>query len=364
MSQKVLYVVNLDATTSIPLEVAAELQKKLSDIKVVVYYKDSKFPPNPFTRELEMLNATSAISWSTLRRIYRLLRDFRPDVIHAHHSISALTFFMIASLFFPKIKLVKTEHNNHNFFKSYQNVINFLVLWLADTILCNSSNTAKSFSRLEKWVSNGKVEVVHNGVNIDFINQQEFAQDLAQKHNALDLLDGQAVVIGSVGRLVPQKNYQTLIKAFETAVPKVSHKPYLVIVGDGDDRKVLEKLIAQSPYRDQIILTGAISRDQVYAFLQRFDLFVMTSLWEGFCNTIVEAMAAKKAIVCSDIPTLKEVVQDSSLFSPTENPEAFADQIVKIVEDQGLRGRLSSRAYELAQQYSLAETADKYIHSY
>lgn len=365
MSQRILYVVNLDATTSIPLEVGAELQKKAKDIKVVVYYKNSKFPPNPFTRDLEMLNATSAISWKTISRIYRLIKDFRPDVIHTHHSISALMFFLVASICFPKVKLVKTEHNNHNFFKFYQNCINFFVLLLADKILCNSANTADSFSWIEKKVAQHKVEVVHNGVNISFINQQELVKDLAEQFNASGLLDRQAVVIGSVGRLVPQKNYQTLIRAFEEVVPQLnSIKPYLVIVGDGEERKELETLITNHKYKDQIILTGAMSREQVYAFLQRFDLFVMTSLWEGFCNTVVEAMAAKKPIICSDIPTLKEVVQDSSLFSPIKDHQSFSEQILKVLQNRDLSNKLSDRAYEIAQTYSLSLTADKYLHSY
>ncbi|MFK7946502.1 MAG: glycosyltransferase [Saprospiraceae bacterium] len=363
---RVVYVVNLDATTSIPLEVAAELHKYEDNIKTVVYYKDSKYPPNPFTRDIENLELKKGNLFSNVKTVYKFLKKWQPEVIHAHHTISSLIFFVVARLVLKNVILIKTEHNNHNFFKPYQSFINFFILLLSDKILCNSENTHKSFSKIEQLVTKNKVTIVHNGVNTEFINNQKLTLRTAKKYNAEILLREDIKVVGSVGRIVEQKNYETLLTAFHQLTLDISFQnTYLVIVGDGDKKNILEELIHKLKLEDKVILTGAVSREEVYAFLSKFDVFVMTSLWEGFCNTVVEAMAAGKPIVCTDIPTLREVVKSAGVFVPIRDKNGFAQAIKESLStDEETRKVSTDISLKIAMDYSIEKTAKKYISYY
>ncbi len=100
----------------------------------------------------------------------------------------------------------------------------------------------------------------------------------------------------SIGRLVPQKDHMTLIKAFERVLESVDAR--LLIIGEGQERKKLEKYIQQNKLSDNIKLLGYMSNP--WKFLINSDLFVLSSLWEGFGNVIVEAMYLGIPVVSSD----------------------------------------------------------------
>jgi glycosyltransferase involved in cell wall biosynthesis len=354
---KVLYVVNNDSATSIPLEVAGHINQQQTDFQTVVYYKESSGPQNEFIRDLINIGAKSSFDLKGWWEVFKLIKQNRPDVIHAHHTWSAFIFFLIAKFVSPSTKLIKTEHNNHRFFSWRQDFLNFFTLFFADIVLCNSESTKNSYSFLEKKIAQRKSKVCYNGVNLAMIKNID--SKVAQGS-----FKDEEVIIGSVGRLIEQKDYPTLIKAFSYLSNQLNKQLKLLIIGDGEDRNKLKSLVKKEGLTDMVLFTGVIDRKLVFSFLKDIDVFVMSSLWEGFCNTLVEAMAAEKAIVCSNIPTLVEVGGNAVLFAEPGNHESFSSKIKKLLIDKELKNKMKRKAAKRAEKFTLEACAKRYMSYY
>lgn len=366
MNKKILYVVNNDSTTSIPLELAGVFKKSNLEFTAVIYYRESKYPPNNFIQKPLNIGAKSLFDLRGVIQSAKLIRKIKPDVIHAHHSWSAFIFFLMAKFFRPSSKLIKTEHSKHDFARKkigrwYQIVLNFFILAMADLIVCNSKSTLESFSSLEKKITKGQTVVCHNGVNIEAIEHSHLSDD---KRNELISYTNDSIMIGSVGRLVKEKDYVSLIEAFALVKAKSQFKVKLVLIGSGPEEDRLKDKADQFGIKEDIIFPGTVERELVYGLLNELDIFIMTSKFEGFCNTLVEAMAARRAVVCSDIDTLREVAGDAALFGSTSKPEIYADRILELIRDEELKTEMQRKAAERAKMFSLDMCAKRYMSYY
>jgi len=173
------------------------------------------------------------------------------------------------------------------------------------------------------------------------------------------------VIIGSVGRLVDAKNYRRLIKAFALVAEKIP-EAHLILVGDGVSRSQLERETVVQGVESKVSFIGEVSRDEVYAALHQLDLFIMPSLWEGFCVAVVEAMAAGKPIVCSNISTLREVVGEVGTYFDPRSTESIAETVLSVLDEgPGVwREREQACRKRAKEKFSLDDTANSYIKLY
>lgn len=124
-------------------------------------------------------------------------------------------------------------------------------------------------------------------------------------------------VILNVGRLERQKDLLTLVSAYEAV--RAQRPCRLVLIGEGRDRARIETRINHSPYRADIALLG--HRDNPYAYMAKASVFVLSSLWEGFGNVLVEAMACGTPVVSTDCPHgPREILEDGRL-GPLTTPQ-------------------------------------------
>ncbi len=126
-----------------------------------------------------------------------------------------------------------------------------------------------------------------------------------------------------------EKDQETLIRAV-AAARQENERVHLVIVGDGPLRSRLASLAQELELGDRVTFTGAVQRAQVYEILHASDLFVMSSITEGFCNGVVEAMAARRPVVVTQAGALPEVVGQSGWFVPPQTPGAIVNAIKEI----------------------------------
>ena len=156
--------------------------------------------------------------------------------------------------------------------------------------------------------------------------------------------------IGYVGRLAPQKRADVLVEAFGRM-----HRPAsLVLVGDGPDRDLVERLVAHSPARDRIAMTGFVSHSAVPAVLAALDVLVLPSAYEEMGSVLTEAMAAGLPVVASDVGGIPDVVQHGStgLLVPPLDVDALAAALDRLVGDPVLRDRLAAGARAHAGSYA------------
>lgn len=253
---------------------------------------------------------------------------------------------------------MRTEHNNAEFRTPIQRVLNSVSQALSDLVLCNSRNTYRSMTSVQKRLIGDQWRVVYNGIDVERIERASSLSPPFEKENA--------ITVGSVGRLVDQKNHRRLIGAFSKVVSRFSKPVRLVLVGDGENRRALEQQIDDLGLNEEIVLVGEVDKDEVYAALHSFDTFIVPSFWEGFCNAAVEAMAAGLPIVCSDIPTLREVVGDVALYADPEDSNDIANVLLDLLRrgEEEWR-RTGAEAYRRAtERYSVTRTAEQYEQSY
>lgn len=167
---------------------------------------------------------------------------------------------------------------------------------------------------------------------------------------------GQVPVILGAGRLMHQKDFATLIRAFANV--RTQRPCRLVIIGDeGYERPALENLIRELQLENDIHLPGFA--ENPYAYMAKAQVFVLSSRYEGFGNVLVEAMATGTPVVstnCPDGPA--EILSDGRYgeLVPIESPDALADAIIRTLDNPIESGTLQIRAQEF--------TSEKIAHQY
>lgn len=206
-----------------------------------------------------------------------------------------------------------------------------------------------------------KLRVITYGADLPIADDATAAQ-VSRLRQQLGVRDGD-VVIGSVGRLVEQKDYPTLLRAFALSAAQVPGLR-LVIAGDGPLRSPLEQVARELAVADRVHFLGA--RDDVPTLLRSIDLFALASKFEPFGLALLEAKAAGLPIVATSVNEIPEIVSDgaSGFLTPPHDPLSMAALFVRLARDRDLRNRVGARARLEAQQHSLQATVAAYERLY
>jgi glycosyltransferase involved in cell wall biosynthesis len=156
-----------------------------------------------------------------------------------------------------------------------------------------------------------------------------------------------ARVVVTVGRQDFQKGPSDLVRAFNAVADSRPDAELLLVGARGTQSAEVDTGIRRSPHRDRIKVLG--HRDDVPDILAAADIFVLPSLYEGFPGAVIEAMALGLPVVASQLPTLREVVEEgrSGVLVPPGVPEQLALAMGRMLDDPKLSGRLGARGREL-----------------
>jgi len=146
-----------------------------------------------------------------------------------------------------------------------------------------------------------------------------------------------------VGRLNKVKNFNFLIKAYSNT--KIKDKIKLVILGDGSEKDNLQKLILDLNLQRQVIIYGTVNN--VYKFLSKAEIFILSSKFEGFPNALIEALACQIPCIATDCPTgPKEIIinEVNGLLVENENEKEMTKAIDRLYFDEELKNKLKNNA--------------------
>jgi glycosyltransferase involved in cell wall biosynthesis len=167
-------------------------------------------------------------------------------------------------------------------------------------------------------------------------------------------------LVVACGRLAEQKGFPYLIDAFAEVGKRVPEAE-LWILGEGPERARLERQITELKIGDRVQLLGF--RENPYRYMAAADLFVLSSIFEGFGNVVAEAMACGTAVVSTDCPHGPgEIITDgvNGLLVPPRHPKALADGIVRMLENPALRKKMAKAGTVRAQDFTSTEIAGQY----
>lgn len=168
---------------------------------------------------------------------------------------------------------------------------------------------------------------------------------------------GGPLVLG-IGRLTRQKHFDLLIRSF-AALPDRTAR--LVLLGDGPDRDVLQGLAFALGVADRVMMPGFVT--DVAPWLARAQLFVLSSLWEGFGHVIVEAMAAGVPVIATDCPHgPRDIIADgdTGLLVKNDDQAALTAAMARLLSDSGLCSKLAEAGRLAASAFAPARIAARY----
>ncbi|HEY2036583.1 MAG TPA: glycosyltransferase [Steroidobacteraceae bacterium] len=264
-------------------------------------------------------------------RLARLLRSAGVDIVHTRNA-EPFFYGLLGARIARVPVVVHSEHGRTFPERRLRAMVQRLFLRGVDGAFAVSEQLRADLVR-ELGIDGKRMEVLYNGVDTSSFRPLEAPVAEARAAGP--------VRIGSVGRLVPIKNYALLLHAFAQLPPSACR---LLLVGEGPERAALERLAGELGIRDRVELTG--HRDDVAQLLRTLDIFVLPSLSEGMSNTLLEAMATGIAAVASDVGGNREIIESerSGLLFASGDVAAAAAQLRRLIERPELRRALGGAA--------------------
>lgn len=269
-------------------------------------------------------------------RLSQALKRLRPDVIHAHdpHGVAmaslALSFGARSAQGYSPALIASRRVDFH--LKS-----NALSKWKYHQVDCFvAASAAIRRMLISDGIAEDRAVTVHEGIDVDRVA----AVPPVNVHEAF-WLPHQAPVIGNVAALVPHKGQRYLIEAALVVVQQVPDARF-IILGEGDLRDQLERLVRERHLEKHVLLPGF--RTDVLGCIKGFDLFVLSSLTEGLGTSLLDAMACGKPIVATAAGGIPEVVADGTtgLLVEPRTHQSLAAAIVRMLNDAALRQKMGA----------------------
>jgi len=278
--------------------------------------------------DLVPLAPVNEIDLATAWKLSKIIRQWRPQIVHAHdpHAVSMSSLALSFGAPEPRPKTIASRRvdfhlQSHAFSQwKYRQVDGFIA----------ASQAIKNIL-ISDGIPAARIDVVHDGIDVARI-QHRPAVDL---HAEYWLPHGVPVIV-NVGALVGHKGQKFLIDAMPLVLRDVPDA-HLVIFGEGELRAALEKQIKQLALGKRVLLPGF--REDVMSLMKAADLFVMSSITEGLGSAVLDAMAMGHAVVGTKAGGIPEAIVDEAtgLLVEPGDAKALAAAIVRLLKDAELR---------------------------
>lgn len=220
---------------------------------------------------------------------------------------------------------------------------------LATHLLANSQATKAALLRNAPWLAADRISVIYNGIDpAEFVATD--GTELRQQWN----LPAGAPVLGFVGQLDERKGIAVLLAAFAKILPQVP-AARLVLVGEGPLRAMIENQIRQQGWQNHVHVAGFV--DNIPAVMAAIDVLALPSFWEGFGLVLIEAMAAGKPVITTNLSSMPEIVEHgrTGFLIPPGEAGALAACACELLQNEGRRRALGAAARQ--------RVAEKFTHA-
>ena len=280
--------------------------------------------------DLYPLAPKSEIDLATAWKLSKIVRQWRPQIVHAHdpHAVTMAALALSFAAPEPRPQIIASRRvdfhlQSHTFSQwKYRQVDGFI-----------AASQAIKDVLVQDRIPSGRIDVVHDGIDVAKI-QNRPAIDV---HAEYWLPHGVPVIV-NVGALVGHKGQRYLVEAMPLMLREIPDA-HLIIFGEGELRSALERQVKHLSLTKRVLLPGF--REDVLSLMKTADLFVMSSVTEGLGSAVLDAMAMGLAVVGTTAGGIPEVVVPDvtgELVPPSE-PQPLAAAIVKLLKDPDLRRR-------------------------
>jgi len=298
-------------------------------------------------------------------KLLKLLRQLKPDIIYATNSkaqiLSLLSkpFFNTKRIINIQVDLTKQYEGREYIFNFYNKLLNY-----ADSYSFISYGI---YDNLKNKIPQKDKVFIPNAIDFDEIDRLKI-ENIEDKYKSIF----EKKVFITIGRLTEQKGQWILLEAFS----KIKEDSNLIILGSGEKEEELKKLAKKLGIEKRVFLLGF--QKNPFKFLYNADIFVLSSLWEGFGNVIVEAMRCELPIISTDCPSgPREILAPSSdifkrlvdnnefcefgILSPVDDDINLSLAMNEMIKDDKLSIKYKEQSILRANDYSKNIVVDSFI---
>jgi sugar transferase (PEP-CTERM/EpsH1 system associated) len=278
------------------------------------------------------LNESRGFQVSTMFRIAVLCRKEKVDVVHTHGWAGGFFSGIIGAKLSSVPVILNGEHGTMYFDRPLRASVQRWLAGAVDGIVPVSAVLKNDVIRNFR-IGSHKVFPVINGVDTDKFRPDNYCRVSARKEFGIG---DKEILVGAVGRLVPVKDYTTLLRATARVMNEISSLK-LLLVGDGFMRHELEELSWVLGIDNRVVFTGA--RQDIPKLLNAMDIFVNSSMDEGLSNTILEAMSTGKPVIATNVGGNPEIVLDNEtgVLVPVGDHGRLAKEILQMTDKRRMR---------------------------
>lgn len=330
-----------------------ELNKREIDLKIISLYSHN----SAITERLEKnnvqiiyLNKKLGVDWKIAVRLYRLMMEFKPDVVHTH--LYAASYGIAASIFAKVPVKIHTIHNvATKEFKKINRIINRIFYHYYGVIPVSISPLIKQTVQKEYNLAENSVAMIYNGIDLKRCLPKE---NYAFNKDRIDIIH--------VGSFKEQKNHVGLLRSFKMVYDQYPNAN-LILIGSGELEEQVENCIKNLELGENVELLGL--RADVYSFLNAADIFVFPSLWEGMPISLIEAMATGLPILATRVGGIPDMIENniSGLIVDVKDDDV-SRALIQLIENRTLREQLGYQARIAALRFTSNKMATEYADLY
>ncbi len=293
--------------------------------------------------------------------VKRLMRDFEPHIVHTHASKAGALGRMAAR----QLKVPVIVHTFHgHVFDEYFNKLksNFYVrlerqlAGITDSIITLSENQKFDIVKKYKICPAQKTTIIPLGFDLSRFRSD---QDIKRKEfRSRYCVRDDEIAIGIIGRLVPIKNHELFINAIDYLIKNSERKIRAFIIGDGENKNNIENLLSEKgiPFSTECDAKTPVTftswQRNVDIVNAGLDIVTLTSRNEGTPVSLIEAQAAGKPVVTTNVGGIQNIVRENitGLIAEKNNDDDFIFKLKSLVEDDYLRNSLSGKGWEFVSE--------------
>lgn len=319
---------------------------------------------NQIPKNVNIVDLDSSRLIKTLPKLVNYLKKQKPDVLMSTPAVANVVATIAKQLSGVSTKLILREAIHYSTEKANVSFSKQPTFWIAlrlvplvypwaDKIIAVNPKVAKDIAKVTN-ISLDKIDSINNPTITPLLLEK--AKDPIKETWFQQIDRDKNYIILGIGRLVNQKDFSTLIRAF--AIIRTQYQAKLIILGEGENRNQLENLISDLNLKTDVLLPGFISNP--YTYMAKASVFVLSSAWEGSPNTLVEAMACGTPVVSTDcLSGPREILENGKYgrLVKVGNYEALAEAIIQtLISDNDI-----DALKERAKDFSVENIAQEYL---
>lgn len=300
--------------------------------------------------KIHYLGKKRGMDLSIIVSLAKLFNIEKPQVIHTHRHV--IQYAIPAAVISGVSRRVHTVHNvAEKETNKILRVVNKISYKLFNLTLVAISPKVKQTIQVEYKSEGSDIPMIYNGIYLEKYTPKVSYKSQDRYFNILH-----------IGRFSEQKNHIGIIESFKQ-VCEIHNNVKLQLIGIGELEDEIKRKVKQLELENKVEFLGA--QQDVMDFLNKTDIFILPSLWEGMPITLIEAMATGLPIVATEVGGVPDMIRhnQSGLLTKVDS-KAVAEAIIKLLEDEKLREKIGKNALVEVQKFSAQEMARKYINTY